>query len=102
MSNKVSVDPARALQRLLTSDPVGALYAQLAMKDVALEDAYGRIAQLEADLAAAAPPAAEDQAEDTDPTGEQKNEAVKDQQPDAAGAKPAGRTPSKAKANPTP
>lgn len=45
MSNKVTIDPAKVLQRLF-ADPVGALYAQIAMRDVALEEAHARIAEL--------------------------------------------------------
>lgn len=49
MNPPVKVDPLKVLQRLLTGDPVGALHAQLAMRDVALEEAHARIAELEKD-----------------------------------------------------
>jgi hypothetical protein len=48
--NDVQVDPLKVLQRLLTGDPIGALHAQLAMREVALEDAQARIAELEQEL----------------------------------------------------
>ena len=55
-ASKVSVDPARVLQRLLTGDRVGALYAQMAMRDIALEDAYQRIAELQPPADPVVPP----------------------------------------------
>ncbi len=46
MSSSVTVDPEKVIQRL--SQQVGAMAAELAMRDTALEAAQARIAELEA------------------------------------------------------
>lgn len=46
MSAPVGVDPEKVIGRL--SQQIAAMVAELAMRDVALEAAHGRIAELEA------------------------------------------------------
>lgn len=60
--SRMSVDPARVLQRLLAAGGEAALHAEVAMHAVALEDAHARIAELE--QAAASSSAGDDQPSD--------------------------------------
>lgn len=59
--NPYAVDPAKVVRRLLEAGGEAALHAQLAMHAVALEDAHGRIVELE-EAAAAEQPAETDAA----------------------------------------